>query len=129
MTNLTAKQIEQVKQIKAWTSTRFHGNRKKVGGLPIADFRAIVAKKKTREYAKIDTSNKSNIQVVKSCINQSLKAKGSNYFKIMIEGNTNIYYAHPVYGHSDYNKSRLFPKNTQTLKLMQLFNAIVKVAG
>jgi hypothetical protein len=125
MKNLTAKQIEQVKQITTWTSTKFHGNTKKVGSLSVADLKAIVAKKVSREYAKIDTSKKSNIQIAKELITWSLKCKGTNYFKIMIEGNTGIYYASAVYGHSDYNKSRLFDKNADTLKLMQLFNSIV----
>lgn len=29
----------------------------------------------------------------------------SNYTKILIEGNNNIYWAHPLYKHKDYNKS------------------------
>jgi hypothetical protein len=125
MKNLTAKQIAEVKDIKTWTSTKFHGNTKKVGSLSVADFKSIVSKKISREYRRIDTSKKSNVQTVRSLINQSLQAKGTSYFKIMIEGNTGIYYASAVYGHSDYNKSRLFEKNAETLKLMKLFNSIV----
>lgn len=32
----------------------------------------------------------------------------TNYAKILIEGNQNIYWAHPYYKHSDYNKSIAF---------------------
>lgn len=125
MKKLTVKQIQQVKSLNAWTRTNFHGNTKKIGELAINDLKAIVSKKIKRELSKIYTGKKSEIQIVRSLINQSLKSKGTNYFKIMIEGNTGIYLASPVYLHSDYNKCRLFDKNEKTLKLMQLFNNIV----
>ena len=125
MKNLSAKQIKQVKEIKNWTPTRFHGNTKKVGSLSVNDLKAIVAKKVSREVAKIDTSNKSNVQKVRELIKWSLETKSTNYFKVLIEGDMGIYYAHPYYGHSDYNKSRVFEKNAETLKLMQLFNSII----
>lgn len=125
MKNLSAKQIAQVKEIKTWTSTKFHGNTKKVGSLLVTDFKAIVAKKVSRELAKIDTSKKSNVQKVRELLQWSIQTKGTGYFKVFIEGNTGIYYASPVYGHSDYNKSRVFEKNAETLKLMQLFNSII----
>ena len=92
---LNKKQIETVKQIRSTPvghlKTDFHGNTKKVMGLPIAMYLAIV-EKKTKRY---------------------------------IEGNKNIYYAHPEYGHEDYNKSIAFPKNTKTLRLMYLVNTIL----
>ena len=91
----------------------------------VADLKAIVAKKVSRELAKIDTSKKSNVQKVRELIQWSIQTKGTGYFKILIEGNTGIYYASPVYRHRDYNKSRVFEKNTETLKLMRIFNAVV----
>ena len=125
MKNLSSKQIAQVRAIKTWTSTKFHGNTKKVGSLLVADLKAIVAKKVSRELAKIDTSKKSNVQKVRELIQWSIQTKGTGYFKILIDGNTGIYYASPVYRHRDYNKSRVFEKNTETLKLMRMFNAVV----
>ena len=44
------------------------------------------------------------------------------YAKILIEGNTNIYWASPVYGHSDYNKSVAFENNGVNRKVAQLIN-------
>lgn len=41
----------------------------------------------------------------------------SNYAKVLIEGNSNIYWAHPIYGHSDYNKSRAL-ENTEANRLL-----------
>lgn len=123
MKNLTKKQIEQVKNIKAWNSTRFHGNRKFVGDLTVEQFKEIIAKKSAREYSKIDFAKKTPAQLVRELINRSQDSINTNYFKTMIEGGTGIYYAHPAYAHSDYNKSRLFDKTPETMKLMELFNS------
>ena len=119
MKNLTVNQIKQVKEIKTWSSTKFHGNTKKVGSLAVADLKEIIAKKISREVAKIDISKKTNIQEARELIKWSLACKGTNYLKVLIEGNTGIYYASPVFKHRDYNKSRVFEKTTETLKLMQ----------
>lgn len=123
MKNLSAKQIAQVKEIKTWSYTRFHGNTKKVGSLSVNDLKVIVAKKVSRERAKNDTAKESNFKKVRELIKWSLETAGTSYFKVLIEGNTGIYYASPVYGHSDYNKSRIFTKNAETLKLMEIFNS------
>ena len=126
MKNLTPAQIDQVSNLQSWSKTKFHRNRKKVGSLSVDVIKIIVEKKQSRNYAKIDTAQISPVQLVRQLLNQSIKSKDTNYFKIMIEGNTGIYYASANYGHSDYNKSRLFAKNEHTIKLMNLFNLIVK---
>lgn len=123
MKNLSKKAIAQVREIKAWNSTRFHGNRKFVGELTVEQFKEIVSKKSAREYSKIDFAKKTPAQLVRELINSSQDRINTNYFKTMIEGSTGIYYAHPYYGHSDYNKSRLFDKTPETMKLMDLFNS------
>jgi len=41
----------------------------------------------------------------------------TNYAKTLIKGNLNIYWAHPVYGHSDYNKSLAF-ENTESNRIL-----------
>jgi len=125
MKNLTQSQINQVANLESWSQTKFHGNTKKVGELSVVDIKSIVGKKHSRKCAKINNARLSNLQLVRMLLNQSLKCKGTNYCKIMIEGNTHIYYASADYGHSDYNKSCLFVKNEQTIKLMNLFNSII----
>lgn len=50
----------------------------------------------------------------------------TNYHKVMIEGHTGIYLAHPHYQHSDDNKRRVFDINEQTLELIQYFNAEIE---
>jgi hypothetical protein len=55
-------------------------------------------------------------------------AKGTHrtsYGKILIEGNSNIYWASPAYGHSDYNKHIAFPNTLRNRKVMQLINAFI----
>jgi len=65
-------------------------------------------------------------EILKQVICQAKNAKGTNYFKTLIFGNTGIYFAHPFYRHSDYNKSRLFDITPQTLRLKAIFHRIVK---
>jgi len=53
------------------------------------------------------------------------KVKKGRYSKILIFGNTNIYWASPIYQHSDYNKSIAMPRNTKNEKLANLINQIL----
>jgi len=125
MRNLTKIQIQEIKEITFFSPTSFHGNTKKIGSLNKKDYLDIVEKKWVRHQNKFYFSIEKPIKLTKRLMKKSLESKGTTYFKIMIEGNKNIYYASPVYMHSDYNKSLVFPKNEQTLKLMHLFNKIV----
>lgn len=51
--------------------------------------------------------------------------KRGRYSKILIFGNTNIYWASPIYQHSDYNKSIAMPRTTKNEKLAYLINRIL----
>lgn len=129
MKNLTRKQIDQVKQLYFWTSlNHFHSNKKYFGSILLDDAKEIVRKKRLREILKCTEDHplqKTNVGKLRGLINQSIECKGTNYFKVLIEGNTGIYYAHPEYQHSDYNKHRVFDKTPETLNLMRIFNALV----
>lgn len=48
-----------------------------------------------------------------------------DYRKVLIEGYTRIYWAHPEYKHRDYNKSVFGFNTTTNRKRMQLINAIL----
>lgn len=118
--------IDFIKSIKPFDLVKFHGNRKKVGLLTIANYISIVNKKTTR-YKKYNLFvKKTNVQLVRECLIENLGRKNTPYFKIMIEGNTGIYLCSPNYLHQDYNKIRLFEKTEGTLKLMNLYNKFVK---
>ena len=125
MEKLSSIQILEVKEITIFTSTKFHGNTKKVGSLPIELVKSIVKKKRVRYFEKNKTAKRSNLQIIRDLISLSKITKGTNYNKVLIEGSTGIYYASPIYGHSDYNKCRVFDKTTDNIKLMKLFNKII----
>ncbi len=125
MKNPTPQQIEQIKTLTFYTRTKYHGNTKKVGVLPVNQLIQIVQKKAQREYSRIDTRNMLKFEGVRRLISQSLSSKNTPYFKIMIEGDTGIYYASPIHQHRDYNKTRLFDKSDAALKVMAAFNKLV----
>jgi hypothetical protein len=49
--------------------------------------------------------------------------KGTNYFKVLVEGNKNIYWASQKCGHSDYNKSIAMPNTPHNREVMRVINA------
>lgn len=52
--------------------------------------------------------------------------KGLNsYSKVLIEGNNSIYWASPVYKHSDYNKSRALENNEKNREVMRVVNTFL----
>lgn len=68
-------------------------------------------------------ATKEQIELTNQCIQWSKDTYGTKYHKVMIEGNTGIYYASEIYRHNDYNKTRLFDKNKATLQLMDIFHS------
>jgi hypothetical protein len=126
MKNLTKTQILNINKLHAWDSTNFHGNRKTYKGFPVELAKKIITKRYIREISRFKVESKqSNLVLAKDIIKRAIDTKGTNYFKILIEGNTGIYLASPEYLHSDYNKSRLFDKNEKTLKIMEIVNKII----
>ncbi len=134
MKNATAKQIEQIKNIKPFLAPRyFHGNTKKVGYLTLAEYMDILTKKHCRERERVlNQWNGSDIfgpaHVVARMVKHSTHREQSTHNKVMIEGNTGIYLASPVFLHKDYNKTRIFDKNEKTLRLMNIFNSLTNKA-
>lgn len=122
---MNTQQLTTIKSLTPFTNIKFHGNRKTYKGLSVTTIREIVGKKLHRELSKLPTMNGTPTQVTRNCIEESKRTKGTPYFKVMIEGSTGIYYASSVYGHKDYNKTRLFDKNEKTLQLMTIFNKAI----
>lgn len=69
--------------------------------------------------------NESTISRIRREMNEQIKWGYSSYSKILIEGNTNIYWASPVYLHSDYNKSRAMENTPENRKIMELVNKML----
>lgn len=128
MKKLTKKQIEVIQNIdKPQCEKRyFHGNTKTIHGIPIIDWVQIIEKKIEREKRKNHLPKPSILQKFKMMVEISKKNKNTNYQKTLIEGKTSIYFANPIYGHSDYNKSIFCEKNEKTLKLIGLFSKMVQ---
>lgn len=121
---MTKKQIDAIKAIKNWTNTEFHGNRKRFNGLPVPLIKEIVLKKQLRGIAANNYSiNK--FTRVRNLLEQSKQTTGTTYFKILIPGINGIYYASPIYGHKDYNKTRVLPNTPKNERIMYLFNSIL----
>lgn len=118
--------IKEIRAIKSYHHIITDRRRKKYNGIPVDIYNDIIRLKRTREIQKIDHEN-NLLEAKEVCqlLSDNLKRIETNYLKIMIEGNTGIYLAHPVYNHSDYNKCRLFNKNEKTIKLMNLYNSII----
>jgi len=127
MKNLTKQQIEQVKTITSfYASNKQHGNRKYHSWFTLLlkdDVKRIIEKKSIRKVLNYPARPKSELAILRELISRSESSINTNYFKVLIEGETGIYFAHPVHQHSDYNKSRVFEKNEKTLRLMDLFNS------
>lgn len=126
MKNANQKQIEQIKKITAFDNTSFHGNTRKIGSLSITEYKDIVSKRYTRLQMKNAHNAETNVQLIKNLISWSRECMGTSYFKTIIEGNTGYYYASPLYGHLDYNKTRLFDITEETTKLVNIFKKLVK---
>lgn len=75
-------------------------------------------------HNRIDMPIADAIRYAKQQINDG--SMSTNYGKILLEGNNNIYWASPSYGHSDYNKSVAFKNTDRNRKAMQLINSILR---
>lgn len=128
MKKLTQKQIELIKEISnpRFEERSFHGNTKKVNGMPVADWVQIIEKKIEREQRKINFAKPSILQKFKMLVEIARKNKNTNYFKTLIEGEVSIYFANPIFGHSDYNKSVFCEKNEKTINFISLFKKMVE---
>lgn len=136
---LTKKQISEIRglTLASVSYVKIHGNSKRIGSLPVELFKEIRFKKYNRSLGNIiidkDTViNEYTLRVRKSDVTRTIEQLrynltniGTNYLKMLIEGNTGIYLAHPYHKHSDYNKCRMFDKNEKTLHLMNIYNTVI----
>lgn len=76
-----------------------------------------------RCYKSINMPIKKAIDFMKSQIKEDVIS--TSYGKILVEGNNNIYWASPSYGHSDYNKSIAFENTPKNRRVMNLINNLL----
>lgn len=76
--------------------------------------------------AKRNDCSRDGRSLIARAINYAKQCKnGSVYQKILIEGNNNIYWASPIYGHADYNKSIAFPNTEEFRKISVIINNFI----
>lgn len=71
------------------------------------------------------SSGKNTASKISTAIRYAMQQKKegkSNYSKILVVGNSNIYWASPAYLHSDYNKSIAFENTEKTRKIALKIN-------
>lgn len=66
------------------------------------------------------------IQDVIQYAKEQAKKGFSSYSKVLIEGNNSIYWASPVYQHSDYNKNKALVNNEKNREVMRVVNNYLK---
>lgn len=80
-------------------------------------------------YTKKCFFTKSTVSKVSATIRYAMQQKkvGKNpYSKILVVGNSNIYWASPIYLHQDYNKSIALENNEKNRKLAETINRFLK---
>ena len=87
-------------------------------------FSIVNRRDEKRNYFK-HSGKETTIQRIRREMNEQIKWGYSSYSKILIEGNTNIYWASSVYLHSDYNKSRAMENTPKNRKIMELVNKML----
>jgi hypothetical protein len=85
----------------------------------------IAYQKENKEYCYKPNPLKVN-EAIKHAHYHRRNTIGTNYFKILIIGKNNIYWASPVYGHSDYNKARAFSNTEKNRRAAYLINQLLK---
>ena len=74
---------------------------------------------------------KDSINYAKDAVERDIKDGTvlTNYAKMFIVGNRHIYYAHPFYGHGDYNKYALMPNTPKHRKVADELNQLLIANG
>lgn len=71
------------------------------------------------------TINQPIKEVIRWAKYQKEKCKGTNYLKNLILGNSNIYWASPIYKHQDYNKSIALKNTPKNRILAEKINSFI----
>lgn len=86
--------------------------------------RELIRIKEQRKY------ERECIAYARSIVERDIKSGTINtsYGKVFIQGHRNIYYAHPYFGHEDYNKARLMPNTPKHWRVAQELNKMIETA-
>lgn len=94
---------------KDWCFRKYDGRRKEFRGISRAEFEKARDKAIHRRYTYAAYEPKSLLRRCFEAVVECAKPEHGRYQKIAMYGHTWLYLCSPIYGHSDYNKSRLMP--------------------
>ena len=94
-----------------WYDKKYDGRKKEFRGIDRHEwFDAKEKAIKRRLYRTIeDNRTVSRLRYAYNAVKECSKPENGNYQKVAMYGFTWLYLCSPIYGHSDYNKSRLMP--------------------
>lgn len=86
---------------------------------------ASVSNESKRPYYKPSFAQIAPICNLINKVREEKKSGKTSYSKMLIIGNSNIYWASPVYQHSDYNKSKAMVNNEKNREIAAKINKIL----
>ena len=101
--------MKEIFKIDGWWNMKYDGRRKIFKGLSKKEFAVAQEKAVRRRYFSVPYYEKSLLRRCYESVCDWAKPVHGSYQKVVMYGYTYLYLCSPIYGHSDYNKSRLIP--------------------
>lgn len=95
--------------LENWFNISYDGRKSIFRGISRKDFEAAKEKAFYRRYVRAPYQAKSLLRRCYESVCDCARPENGSYQKIVMYGHTWLYLCSPVYGHRDYNKSRLMP--------------------
>lgn len=92
-----------------WFNMKYDGRRREFRRISRQEFNAAKEKAIYRRFFRVPYEAKSLLRRCYEAVSEWAKPEHGNYQKVVMYGNTWLYLCSPIFGHKDYNKSRLMP--------------------
>ena len=94
-----------------WYNEKYDGRRREFRGIDNESWEEAKKKAIYRRFCRTKSYDYvvSQIRIAYLTVKDRSKPENGSYQKVAMYGNTWLYLCSPIYGHSDYNKSRLLP--------------------
>lgn len=107
--NRTMKKNYQIFMQSHWWDRKYDGRRKDFKGITRSEFAMAKEKAIQRRYYSTRYYEKSLLRRCYESVVEWGRPENLNYQKVVMYGHTYLYLCSPLFGHTDYNKSRLMP--------------------
>lgn len=113
-----------------WFNMKYDGRKKEFRGIDKKDWFDAKGKAFRRRYIRTTANDYilSNLRKAYLSIKEWSKPEHGNYQKVAMYGNTWLYLCSPIFGHKDYNKSRLLEIKGHEKQCEWLINVSKRVA-